>query len=288
MAETGRKAFICGYPIGHSRSPMIHRHWLKTYGIAGSYDPFDVAPDDISAFLASLRERGLVGGNVTIPHKEAAFAAAERHDEAAAIIGAVNTLWFEEGRLVGGNTDAIGFAANLDEHAPGWAGQGAAVVLGAGGAARAVIQALKERGLRDIRITNRTAARAVELADRFGDGVSGHPAAATSELLGDAGLLVNTTSLGMAGKQGGDELPADPGRLPRHAIVTDIVYVPLETPLLAAAKARGLKTVDGLGMLLHQAVPGFERWFGRRPEVTRNLREMIIADMATKAVSGKP
>ena len=273
-----KRAFVCGHPIAHSRSPKIHGYWLETYGIAGSYEAIDVAPEDTASFFATLRENGFAGGNVTIPHKEAAFAAAARRDEAAEKIGAVNTLWFEDGLLCGGNTDAAGFAANLDEHAPGWATTGPAVVLGAGGAARAVIQALKERGFTDIRVTNRTVSRAVELADRFGKGVSAH-AAPTRELLGDAGLLVNTTALGMAGKAGADELPADTDRLPDNAIVTDIVYVPLETPLLAAARARGLKTVDGLGMLLHQAVPGFERWFGRRPEVTRELRAMIVADM---------
>ena len=280
MAEAAaKKAFVCGHPIAHSRSPGIHGYWLKRYGIAGSYEAIDVAPEDAAGFFATLKERGFAGGNVTIPHKEAAFAAAARRDEAAERIGAVNTLWFEDGVLCGGNTDAEGFAANLDERAPGWTRLGAAVVLGAGGAARAVIQALKERGFTDIRVTNRTVARAVELADRFGEGVSAHPSAATQELLSDAGLLVNTTALGMAGKARADELPADPEKLPRHAVVTDIVYVPLETPLLAAARRRGLKTVDGLGMLLHQAAPGFERWFGRRPEVTRELRDMIVADM---------
>ncbi|MDQ2634046.1 MAG: shikimate dehydrogenase [Pseudomonadota bacterium] len=281
-----KKAFVCGHPIAHSRSPKIHGYWLKKYGIAGSYEAVDVAPDDASGFFATLRETGLAGGNVTIPHKEAAFAACLRRDEAAERIGAVNTLWFEDGVLTGGNTDAEGFAANLDEYAPGWTESGPAVVLGAGGAARAVIHALKQRGFADIRVTNRTLARAVELADRFGPGVSAHPIAATPDLLGDAGLLVNTTALGMAGKAGTDELPASPEALPRHAIVTDIVYVPLETPLLSAARERGLKTVDGLGMLLHQAVPGFERWFGRRPEVTRELRDMIVADMGKAA--GKP
>lgn len=281
-----KKAFVCGHPIAHSRSPKIHGYWLRKYGIAGSYEAIDVAPDDAAEFFATLGERGLAGGNVTIPHKEAAFAAAARRDEAAERIGAVNTLWLEDGVLCGGNTDAEGFAANLDERAPGWTRAGPAVVLGAGGAARAVIQALKERGFTDIRVANRTVARAVELADRFGAGVSAHPAAATGELLADAGLLVNTTALGMAGKGGADELPANPEALPRHAIVTDIVYVPLETPLLKAARECGLKTVDGLGMLLHQAAPGFERWFGRRPGVTEELREMIIADMA-QASTGK-
>jgi shikimate dehydrogenase len=283
-----KKAFVCGHPITHSRSPKIHGYWLRKYGIPGTYEAIDVAPQDAAGFFATLGENGFAGGNVTIPHKEAAFAAASRRDDAAEKIGAVNTLWFEDGELVGGNTDAIGFAANLDERAPGWTKAGNAVVLGAGGAARAVIQALKERGFTDIRVANRTVARAVELADRFGEGVSAHPATAATELLSDAGLLVNTTAVGMAGKAGAQELPADPAALPRHAVVTDIVYVPLETPLLAAARGLGLKTVDGLGMLLHQAAPGFERWFGRRPEVTEELRAMIIADMAGTAPAGKP
>ncbi|TGQ20137.1 shikimate dehydrogenase [Mesorhizobium sp. M00.F.Ca.ET.217.01.1.1] len=271
-----KRAFVTGHPIAHSRSPKIHRYWLEEYGIDGSYQAIDVRPEDFAAFLKSLGENGYRGGNVTIPHKEAAFALVERRYEAAEAIGAVNTLWLEDGVLWGGNTDALGFAGNLDEHAPGWAANGPAVVLGAGGASRAVIYALKDRGLNDIRIVNRTLARAEELADRFGAGVSAHGAGAVGELLSDAGLLINTTALGM---HGNETLAADPAGLPGHAIVTDIVYVPLETPLLAAARARGLKTVDGLGMLLHQAVPGFERWFGKRPEVTPRLRRMIVADI---------
>ncbi|PBB97528.1 shikimate dehydrogenase [Mesorhizobium sp. WSM3862] len=271
-----KRAFVTGHPIAHSRSPKIHRHWLEEYGIDGSYQAIDVQPEDFAAFLKSLGENGYRGGNVTIPHKEAAFALVARRDEAAEAIGAVNTLWLEDGVLWGGNTDALGFAGNLDEHAPGWAANGPAVVLGAGGASRAVVHALKDRGLNDIRIVNRTLARAEELADRFGAGVSAHGAGAVGELLSDAGLLVNTTALGM---HGNETLAADPAGLPGHAIVTDIVYVPLETPMLAAARARGLKTVDGLGMLLHQAVPGFERWFGKRPEVTPQLRRMIVADI---------
>ncbi len=286
MADT-RKAFICGYPIAHSRSPKIHGYWLKKYGIVGTYEAVEVAPADFAQFAAKLQADGFVGGNVTIPHKETAFQAVSRHDEAAELIGAVNTLWFEEGSLVGGNTDAIGFAANLDEYAPDWAEAGPAVVLGAGGASRAIIHALKERGFRDIRIVNRTVSRAQELADRFGSGISAHPLSEADELLGDARLLINTTALGMAGKGDPDALPANPGLLPRHAIVTDIVYVPLETPLLAAASRQGLRTVDGLGMLLHQAVPGFQKWFGKRPEVTRELRDMIVADMSKTVSAAK-
>jgi len=276
MAEPAKKAFVTGHPIAHSRSPKIHGHWLATYGIDGSYQAIDVAPADFAAFLGSLRDNGYRGGNVTIPHKEAAFAGVTRRDHAADAIGAVNTLWLEDGVLWGGNTDGVGFAANLDDHAPGWAANGPAVVLGAGGASRAVIHALKERGIRDIRVVNRTLSRAEELRDLFGAGVSAHGAEAVDELLADAGLLINTTALGM---HGNEALAADPAGLPGHAIVTDIVYVPLDTPLLAAARKRGLKTVDGLGMLLHQAVPGFERWFGRKPEVTAELRQMIVADI---------
>ncbi|TPK20867.1 shikimate dehydrogenase [Mesorhizobium sp. B2-5-9] len=280
MAETSKKAFVTGHPIKHSRSPMIHGHWLAEHGIDGSYQAIDVAPENFAEFLAAMQANGYRGGNVTIPHKEAAFAGVARRDHAADEIGAVNTLWFEDGTLWGGNTDGHGFAANLDDHAPGWAANGPAVVLGAGGAARAVIHALKARGLGDIRIVNRTLARAIELRDRFGAGVSAHPLAATGELLRDAGLLVNTTALGM---QGNGDLAADPRGLPAHAVVNDIVYVPLETPLLAAARARGLKTVDGLGMLLNQAVPGFERWFGVRPKVTAELRALIVADLVPKS-----
>lgn len=282
MAEAAKKAFVVGHPIAHSRSPKIHGHWLGRYGIDGSYQAVDVDPANVAAFFAALAERGFAGGNVTIPHKEAAFAAAVRHDAAAELIGAVNTLWLEDGLLAGGNTDAHGFAANLDEFAPGWAKNGPAVVLGAGGAARAVVHALKVRGVKDIRIVNRTLSRAEDLRDRFGTGITAH-GEAPPDLLSDAGLLVNTTSLGMAGKgeAKGEELPADPALLPAHAVVTDIVYVPLETPLLRLTRARGLRTVDGLGMLLHQAVPGFERWFGRRPEVTPDLRALIVADLGT-------
>ena len=283
MAESVKKAFVIGHPIAHSRSPKIHGHWLAVHGIAGSYEAVDVAPQELPSFIAGMRENGFRGGNVTIPHKEAVFALVERRDAAAEAIGAVNTLWLEEeGRLCGGNTDAHGFAGNLDEHAPHWVANGPAVVLGAGGAARAVVHALKIRGVKDIRVVNRTLARAVELRDRFGAGVSAHPQEAAADLLGDCGLLVNTTSVGMAGKGEGG-LPADPAFLPDHAVVTDIVYVPLETPLLAAAAARGLKTVDGLGMLLHQAAPGFERWFGVRPEVTPELRALVVADLGAAA-----
>jgi shikimate dehydrogenase len=275
MGDSGRKAFICGHPISHSRSPIIHNYWLKQLGIAGNYTAIDVAPETFPQFISGLNEAGLVGGNVTIPHKEAACALVEARDAAAELIGAVNTLWLEEGVVHGGNTDAHGFAANLDDSAPGWSSSERAVVLGAGGASRAVVFALQQRGIKSIRLVNRTLERAQELARRFGARVSAHELVALPELITEADLLINTTSLGMHGSG----TPADVTRLPNTAIVADIVYVPLQTPLLAAAAARNLRTVDGLGMLLHQAVPGFERWFGKRPQVTSVLREILVADV---------
>lgn len=255
---------------------MIHGHWLQRYGLAGSYEAIDVAPADFPAFLRNLPRSGFAGGNVTIPHKEAAFAGVARRDEAAELTGAVNTLWLESGTICGGNTDVYGFAANLDQFAPSWRKSQSAVLVGAGGAARAVVHALKSAGIGDIRIANRTRERALELKDRFGTGISAHGLDALPEILGDADLLVNTTSLGM---HGAGELPADPALLPGNAIVTDIVYVPLQTPLLEAAARRGLKTVDGLGMLLHQAAPAFAKWFGVMPEVSAELRSLVVADI---------
>lgn len=277
MAEPGRKkAFVCGHPIAHSRSPKIHGHWLRQHGIDGEYVAHDVAPGDFSSFFNGFAEEGFAGGNVTIPHKEAAFALAGQRDETAQAVGAVNTLWLEDGRVVGGNTDVFGFLANLDEWASGWDKAEAAVVVGAGGASRGIVHGLRQRGIKDIRVANRTKERARELADHFGSGVSAHGADSLRELCRDAGLLVNTTSVGMHGES---DLPADPAWLPDGAVVHDAVYVPLKTPLLAAAEKRGLRIVDGLGMLLHQAVPGFEKWFGARPAVTPELRALIVADI---------
>lgn len=272
------RSFVVGSPIRHSRSPMIHGHWLKQFSLAGSYEAIEVSEADFPSFIASLKKDGLYrGGNVTIPHKEHAFRLADRLDETAQEIGAVNTLWVEEGLLHATNTDAYGFAANLDERHPGWDNVSNAVVLGAGGASRAVIQALKSRNLASIHVVNRTVTRAQELADRFGARVYGHGMPALSEVMQDAGLFINTTSLGM---DGDGEVEIDFTGLASGAVVTDIVYVPLETPFLKQAKSQGFVTVDGLGMLLHQAVPGFEKWFGRRPQVTEELRQLIIADMA--------
>ncbi|MDN2567387.1 shikimate dehydrogenase [Aquibium sp. A9E412] len=276
MAEAPLKAFVCGHPVAHSRSPLIHGHWLALHGIDGIYERRDVAPHDLAGFLAGLAGAGYAGGNVTVPHKQAAAALVARRDAAAEAIGAVNTLWFEDGALVGGNTDAYGFAAHLDAEAPAWRAARRATVLGAGGAASAIVHALAEAGIAEIRVVNRTAARAAALAARFGEHVGGHGWPALDGLLADSDLLVNTSSLGMTGQP---PLAIDLAPLPAAAIVADIVYAPLETALLAAARGRGLVAVDGLGMLLHQAVPGFERWFGVRPTVDAALRDLVVADL---------
>jgi shikimate dehydrogenase len=279
MADDLIEAFVCGHPIAHSRSPMIHGHWLKSYGINGSYCAIDIAPADFAAFLDDLPRSGFAGGNVTIPHKEAAFAAVAFRDEAAELTGAVNTLWLEDDKIHGGNTDVYGFAANLDQYAPQWRNAERAVIVGAGGAARGVALALQQAGIGDIRIANRTPERALELKHRFGTGISALGLDALPESLADADLLVNTTSLGM---HGDSTLPANSDLLPAHAVVTDIVYVPLKTPLLAAAEQRGLKIVDGLGMLLHQAAPAFAKWFGVMPDVSVELRQLVVADIERK------
>lgn len=273
------RAFICGHPVAHSRSPLIHRYWLRRYGISGSYEAIDIDPADLHGFLRDLGRRGFAGGNITIPHKEAALALLDDTDPATRLIGAANTVWLEGERLCGTNTDWQGFAANLDETVPGWDKARTAVVLGAGGAARGIVYALSARGLGPIRIVNRTWLRAEALAAAF-------PAAAAVrwESLGDAlcgaDLLVNTSSLGMQGK---DSIDLDLSAMNDAAIVADIVYVPLETALLRQARESGRKAVDGLGMLLHQAAPGFERWFGVRPDVTEELRDLVIADLEHKA-----
>jgi len=270
-------ACVVGWPVKHSRSPVIHRFWLRQYGIAGDYVIHPVEPEKIGAFFAGFIDGPFAGCNVTVPHKEAAFAAVDDMEPAGRAIGAVNTVWRDGRRLVATSTDGIGFLANLDEGAPGWdAAPGPAIVLGAGGAARAVVWALRERGFAPVHVVNRTAGRAEALAARFGGDV--RPAAwdALPRLLGDARILVNSTSLGMEGQPA---LDLDLGGLPADCLVTDLVYVPLETGLLAAARARGLRTVDGLGMLLHQAAPGFAHWFGRMPEVTPALRTAVLRDM---------
>ncbi|TCK29954.1 shikimate dehydrogenase [Ancylobacter aquaticus] len=275
-----RHVAIIGHPVSHSRSPLIHGYWLRQHGIDGTYGVRDVAPETIEAFFSDFAASGLIGGNVTVPHKEAAFRACVARDSVAQALGAVNTLWLENGDLHGANTDVHGFLANLDAAEPEWArALGEAVVLGAGGAARAIVYGLLERGGDRVVVANRTRARGEALRETFGPRVQPIEWRDLGGRLMGCRLLVNTTSLGMKGQP---PLDIDLSALSPDALVTDIVYVPLETPLLKAAKARGLATVDGLGMLLHQAVPGFERWFGVRPQVTPELRALAIADLKTK------
>lgn len=273
-----RHAFVTGYPVKHSRSPLIHGFWLKTLGLQGSYTRQEVSSEDFAGFISRLKsgESGFVGGNVTIPHKETAFALADQPDALSEELGASNTLWLDEGRLHATNTDGFGFLANLDAASPGWDRTDRAVILGAGGASRAIIQAVRDRGIGEIHVVNRTLGRAQELADRFGAKVHAHAMAALQEVSAGAGLFVNTTSLGMDGEAAPD---FDFSPLAGGAVVTDIVYVPLVTPILRQAAEQGFATVDGLGMLLHQAAPGFEKWFGVRPTVDMNLRRLILADM---------
>jgi shikimate dehydrogenase len=268
-------ACLIGWPAAHSRSPLIHHYWLRTLGIAGGYVIEAVPPDEFQDFVFRLSLRGFVGANITIPHKERALALS-KPDARARAVGAANTLWFADGELCSTNTDVEGFINNLDARAPGWDKAEDALVLGAGGSARAVLFGLIERGVRRIHLANRTVARAQALADQFGASVLPVEWDAVGELLPRAHLLVNTTSLGMHGQPA---LELDVARLPSNAVVTDLVYVPLDTPLLSAARGRGLKTADGLGMLLHQAVRGFELWFGKRPQVTSELRAIVEADL---------
>jgi shikimate dehydrogenase len=271
-----RAACVIGWPIKHSRSPLIHGYWIKQHGLAADYRREEVAPEAITDFIRNLPSRGYVGANITIPHKEVALELSEP-DDCARAVGAANTLWLDGGRLRSTNTDVEGFTANLDEAVPGWADRaGEAVVLGAGGSARAVVHGLIERGIGRINVVNRTFDRSEALRRRFGAVV--HPAewAALPGLLGRCGLLVNTTSLGMTGQP---QLAIDLGALPPEAAVTDLVYAPLKTSLLAAAEARGLAVADGLGMLLYQAVRGFELWFGVRPRVTAELRRLVETDL---------
>lgn len=280
MVENLHRAFVIGHPITHSRSPLIHGHWIAEHGINGRYDAIDVAPGGVAAFLEAVRDGSLAGGNVTVPLKEEAFAAVDAVTPLARGIGAVNTVWRDaDGRLFGDNTDIHGFAANLDSCAPAWRSAKSALVVGAGGAARAVLVALLDAGFETIHLVNRTVERAQELARQFGPAILPGGLDEFSACAVGSGFIVNTSSIGMSssGKESGvafDFSTAQPG-----AIVSDIVYVPLETPFLAAARAAGLITVDGLGMLLHQAAPGFERWFGVRPAVTPHLRALIEADL---------
>lgn len=271
-----RAACLIGWPAAHSRSPLIHHHWLRRLGIAGGYSIESVPPEEVADFVANLARRGYVGANVTIPHKERVLQLTEP-DRRARAVGAANTLWYDNGTLRATNTDVEGFLDNLDHCAPGWDRADDALVLGAGGSSRAVVFGLLERGIKHVHVANRSIARAEALAALFGARVIPIGWEDVAGTLSRASLLVNTTSLGMKGQP---ELAIDLDRLPAQAVVADLVYVPLVTPLLAAARARGLRTADGLGMLLYQAVRGFELWFGRRPEVTPELRAEVEADLS--------
>lgn len=274
-----RRCFIIGHPVAHSRSPLIHGHWLAEHGLAGSYERVEVPSAEMSAFIARLRGGEFVGGNVTVPNKEAVLPLLDEVSGTARAMVAANTLWMEGDRLHGDNTDAYGFLAHLDACVPGWAERtGTALILGAGGAARAVVHGLAQRGLDRVILVNRSPARAAELAAASPKVVEAQAWQDIAELVGESGLIVNTTSLGMRGQP---PLEIDLSALRPGTIVDDIVYVPLETPLLAEARRRGGIPVDGLGMLLHQAVPGFERWFGVRPQVTAALRAKLEADIPT-------
>lgn len=268
-----KKACVIGWPIAQSRSPLIHGYWLRKYGIEGFYTKEPVEPKDLVTFLATMKERGFLGCNVTVPHKERAFGSADIKDASAVAIGAANTLWFEGDALACTNTDTYGFMANLDWRAPGWrAVDGPVLVLGAGGSARAVVYGLLDSGRSDIRVFNRTLDRAEDIARHFGAGVSARAWDVRNNHVGEASLIVNTTTLGMNGV-GDPEIDFRSAK--KDAVVADLVYVPLETPLLKSARTHGLVGVDGLGMLLHQAVPGFEKWFGVRPEVSSELYTLV-------------
>ena len=267
------RACVIGWPVKHSRSPIIHNYWLKTFGLAGVYELAEIEPEHLAAFVRSLPQKGYRGGNVTVPHKEAVLPLCDHLTARARAIGAVNTLWFEGNMLHGDNTDALGFAANLDDYAPEWRKARRAMVLGAGGAARAIVYALREAGIEQIVIVNRDQSRAQALAQLWQGEFQVADWASLGDYLPETDLLINTTSLGMKG-QPPLLLPWE--RTRAGLIVHDIVYVPLETDLLKAARAHGYKTVEGLGMLLHQAAPGFAHWFGPMPQVTAELRQLVL------------
>jgi len=269
-------AAVIGDPIAHSASPRLHGHWLQRYGLRGHYVPLHVTHSNLADVLRLMPDMGFVGANITIPHKEYVLSLASQITDRAALIGAANTLTFiGDGRVQADNTDGVGFLANIRQNLPGWtASSGPALVLGAGGAAKAIVSALIQDGAPRVMVVNRTRPRADALRDQFGARVEPQEWTRISDLVADAALVVNTTSLGMVGQP---PLSVDLSRLSRLSVVTDIVYKPLETELLRQAREMGCETVDGLGMLLHQAVPGFERWFGYTPTVDDDLRQAVLA-----------
>ncbi|MCR8549538.1 shikimate dehydrogenase [Salipiger sp. P9] len=268
-------AGVIGAPVAHSRSPRLHGYWLGKYGLAGHYIPMEIAPDKLDAAMRLLPDLGFVGVNVTIPYKEKVMEIADLVSDRATLIGAANTIIFRnDGRIHADNTDGYGFIENLRQGAPGWDPKaGPAVVLGAGGAARAVIASLLEVGVPEIRLSNRTRLRAESLRDDFGNRIQVVEWVQAGNVLEDAALVVNSTSLGMVGKA---ELRVPLDGLRPGTVVTDLVYTPLQTRLLRVAAEQGCTCVDGLGMLIHQAVPGFERWFGQRPEVDDATRAAVL------------
>ncbi len=283
-------AAVLGWPISHSRSPLIHGTWIAEHGLDATYTAIAVDPDGASHWFETFAEHDLVGANVTIPHKETALSVCDHVADHAARLGAVNTLWLEDGKLHGTSTDGEGFMANLADQATGWAKHskaGTALVLGAGGAARAIVDALLMAGVDRVILLNRSVDRAEALASHFqrhfgNSRIVPGPLSRFADHAGEAGLLINTTALGMEGQPSLD-VPLQ--SLVGGATVADIVYTPLQTPLLLAAKEREHPIVDGLGMLLHQAVPGFEQWFGVRPKVTDDLRQSVLDDIQEKSIS---
>jgi shikimate dehydrogenase len=272
-----KRACVIGWPISHSRSPLIHNYWLKQYGIEGEYTRIPVEPSNLANFISTLEDQGLEGCNVTIPHKEAAFGLIIPADEATRRLGVANTIFRRDGKTYGTSTDGEGYLASLRAASPFDPGCGPAMMLGAGGAATAVAGALLDAGVPEIIVANRTMERAEALRKLFGQRIRIVQPDHAGDVLSECALLVNTTSQGMTGYP---EISLDLTRLPSTAIVSDLVYVPLETGLLRRARERGLHSVGGLGMLLHQAVRGFELWFGRRPEVTADLYDLVAADVA--------
>jgi shikimate dehydrogenase len=272
-----KKACVIGWPIEHSRSPIIHGFWLNKYGIEGSYTKVAVKPEELETFLGALAANGYAGCNVTVPHKEAAYRLADLKENSALAVEAANTIWIEPDSLGCANTDTYGFMTHLEVSAPGWFKHNRPIsVLGAGGAARAIVLGFLDAGCTEVRVFNRSRERTQELVNHFGPSVRAFDWEQREQASGEACVVVNTTTLGMKGQP---PLDLDVSKLAPDCVVVDIVYVPLETPLLKAARARGLRTVDGLGMLLHQAVPGFQKWFGVKPEVTPELRALVEADI---------
>jgi shikimate dehydrogenase len=267
-------AGVIGAPIGHSRSPALHTHWLRQNGIRGHYVPLEVSQNDLSLVLRTLPKMGFVGINVTIPHKEAVLALADVVTDRAALIGAANTISFRDGKVFADNTDGYGFVANLKQGAPGWDPKsGPAAVLGAGGASRAVVHSLIELGVVDIRLSNRSAPRAEALRKEFGPKITVYDWVQAGNMFEGAATVVNTTSLGMEGKA---EFRVPLDGLEPGAVVGDLVYTPLETQFLRQAREMGCQVVDGLGMLLHQGAPGFERWFGVAPVIDDAARRVVL------------